>query len=263
MACTVSRVFRIEPAFLSSSSYFESILPRSSAMCCKPKLSTGMQPSTSLSHELSGAGRLWSSRSAPLVRSSAMSASFTEPFFIFCSGPPSVRLTIITTFALGLFTSSTSFQPAADVESAAASPPKPKLHVRLMVWSISALLRNALAAWKVESYRRTVSGPRRHDCLASDASGIVERRVTEGVIDARCQPWSRAARATLRRAGAGPLGRTVVETRAPGSPTGTLHLVSSDRRATRTYDSPSSQPLRSSTVMARSAKAVVAREPIS
>eukprot|EP00966_Prymnesium_polylepis_P255983 5913491-Prymnesium_polylepis.1 len=63
-------------------------------MCCSPRLSTGMQPSTSLTQLLSGAGRLCRRRSAPLVRSRAMSASCTEPFFIFCSGPPSVRLTI-------------------------------------------------------------------------------------------------------------------------------------------------------------------------
>eukprot|EP00966_Prymnesium_polylepis_P243162 5623503-Prymnesium_polylepis.1 len=99
-------------------------------MCCNPRLSTGMQPSTSLTQLLSGAGRVCNTKSAPLVRRRAMSASCTEPFFIFCSGPPSVRLTM----TIG-----------------AARPPSPKLQVRRMVSRISAELRNALAAWKVES----------------------------------------------------------------------------------------------------------------
>eukprot|EP00966_Prymnesium_polylepis_P337273 7391972-Prymnesium_polylepis.1 len=168
----VSRVLRIEPAFLSSSSYGSDIFARSKAMCCSPRLSTGMQPSTSLTQLLSGAGRVCSTRSAPLVRKSATSASFTEPFFIFCSGPPSVRLTMTIGAAL----------------IGASPPPLPKLQVRRMVSHISAELRKALAPWKVESYSRTQSGPRRHDWFGSESSGIVERSVTDGVIEARCQP---------------------------------------------------------------------------
>eukprot|EP00966_Prymnesium_polylepis_P167078 3862288-Prymnesium_polylepis.1 len=80
-------------------------------------------------------------------------------------------------------------------------------------------------------------------------------------MEARCQPWSSAASTTLRWAGAGPLGRTLVATRAPGSPTGTLHLVSSDRRAMWTLASPVSHPFRSLAEMARSLKAKAARWP--
>ena len=56
-----------------------------------PRLRIGMTPSKSLIQLPSGAGRVWMITSAPVIRSVAMSASCTEPFFIFCSGPPSER----------------------------------------------------------------------------------------------------------------------------------------------------------------------------
>mmetsp|Transcript_26462 Transcript_26462/g.78956 ORF Transcript_26462/g.78956 Transcript_26462/m.78956 type:complete len:310 (-) Transcript_26462:1223-2152(-) len=204
MAAIASRILLIDPSLDKSVSNLSSIRSRAVAWCCSAMLSNGMHPSTSLTQDVSAAGRWWMSRSAPVARRSATLASCTERKVVFCSGPPSVRLSMM----IGL----------AD-------------WFRMVVLS-SAALRKAEEGCKIESLTVTTSWPLRH-LLVSNACSRSVSSVTVGVMDARCQLWSIARSCTVRAASAAAIGRTLVPTGQSGSPVGTLHLSSFDRRTVR------------------------------